>query len=120
MDRIQRYIFSCRLEKFDGTKNDFCRKLGLFVTNASKFCRQLCVMTKGTITTHSTIEKATQIQSSCSSSALCSTNSSLQAQTQKRRSSDSDSGVSKKKKVNSFQAEHNRLREEIPVYQIGT
>jgi hypothetical protein len=133
VDGAQKYIFSCQLEKFDVNKNSFCEKLGQFVTDAPNFCRQLSMMTKGNICTteqiqSSPLSSSAHCISSESSSVRCispeasSTHYILPDERQPRKRShiEAESSTVKKRKVDSFQVERDRLQEQIPDYQIGT
>ena len=87
--------------------NKFCQELSLLVTDVSKFCKQLCTISKGAVSI-----ETTGATSSCEASST---------QVQKRGYGDNDvsCGVSKKKKVDSYQEECKEILEEIPKCQIG-
>lgn len=95
MDGIQAYHFTCQLEKFENN-NKFCQELGQLASTTLKFCRQLCVMTKG----------AVKMNEHNLSSSVC--------------DDSTTSPPAKKRKTNDFQDERERILEELPEYQIGT
>ena len=109
-DGSNRYSFNCQLSNFEPDVNDFCGGLAPFVSDALKFCTQLCSRTSGVVNFISETPPADPL-SATSSSAPCLTPG-------QKRGSNAAAPSTKKRKIG-YQEKMNDFEEEIPEHQIG-
>lgn len=101
-DKTNQYRFVCQLEKFITKANQFCSEFAP-LTNTDKFCEQLSFLTKGAIQ----VVRDELSTSKAGESVL------------KRKCDDTVSGGLKKRKVENFASQQERIQEEIPGHHIG-
>ena len=99
-DKTNQYRFVCQLEKFIVKANQFCSEFAP-VTSTDKFCELLSSLTKGAVD----VVYRDRVSTSKAGD--------------KRKCDDSVSGGLKKKKVETFASQQERIQEEIPGHHIG-